>query len=226
MTFHDELEAATAPDRALLMSNPLFADALAGRVNIGLYIAFLREAYHHVRHTVPLMMACGARLPAHHETLRTAIVTYIDEEVGHENWILEDIAASGGDPRAARDAQPSPPTELMVAYAWDTIMRGNPVGFFGMVHVLEGTSTALATRAAGSIRSALGLPPKAFRYLTSHGSLDIEHVKFFRDLVDGIALPSDRAAIVHASRMFYRLYGDIFRHLHQENLPCVSKAAA
>ena len=39
-------------------------------------------------------------------------------------------------------------TELMVAYAYDTIARGNPVGFFGMVHVLEGTSVSrVATRA-------------------------------------------------------------------------------
>ncbi len=36
----------------------------------------------------------------------------------------------------------------MVAYVYDYIARRNPVGFFGMVHVLEGTSTALATTAA------------------------------------------------------------------------------
>ena len=34
---------------------------------------------------------------------------------------------------AVLDAGPSPATELMVAYAYDTIHRGNPVSFFGMV---------------------------------------------------------------------------------------------
>ena len=62
----------------------------------------------------------------------------------------------------------------MVSYAYDTIQRGNPVGFFGMVLVLEGTSVALATRAANSIQTSLDLPRNAFSYLLSHGDLDIE----------------------------------------------------
>ena len=55
-------------------------------------------------------------------------------------------------------------TELMVAYVYDRIARHNPVSFFGMVNVLEGTSIALATRAAGSIRSnaaPAGAPSRA-----------------------------------------------------------------
>ena len=33
-----------------------------GDVSLDTYVAFLTEAYHHVRHTVPLLMACGSRL--------------------------------------------------------------------------------------------------------------------------------------------------------------------
>ena len=40
----------------------------------------------------------------------------------------------------------------MVAYAYDTVQRRNPVGFFGMVYVLEGTSVALALSAADASR--------------------------------------------------------------------------
>jgi hypothetical protein len=36
--------------------------------------------------------------------------------------------------------------------------RGNPLGFFGMVHVLEGTSVSLALLAADAIQKPLGLP--------------------------------------------------------------------
>ncbi len=46
----------------------------------------------------------------------------------------------------------------MVAYAYDTIARRNPLGFFGMVHVLEGTSVSLALLAADQIQKPLGLP--------------------------------------------------------------------
>lgn len=216
MSFYDRLETETADARRELLSLPLFADALAGRVNRPLYVAFLTQAYHHVKHTVPLMMACGARLGDRHEWLRGKLVHYIEEEYGHHEWILNDIRVAGGDAEAVRASRPALATEVMVAYAYDLVNRGNPVGLMGMVHVLEGTSTALATQAAGSMASALGLPPKAFSYLSSHGALDVEHVGFFRDLVNQLDCEEDREAVVHASRAFNRLYGDIFRHLHQE----------
>ena len=92
--------------------------------------------------------AMKAALPAHHRWLEPALDEYIEEEAGHDEWILNDIAACGGDAEAVRHGRPSPATEIMVAYAYDTVQRGNPLGFFGMVHVLEGTSVSLALLAA------------------------------------------------------------------------------
>jgi hypothetical protein len=221
MSFYDLLQRETAAERAALLAQPLFADALAGRVTRPLYRAFLAEAYHHVRHTVPLMMTAGGRLTADQEWLRGKLVHYVEEEYGHHEWILDDIRESGGDADAVRRSAPGFATELMVSYAYDTVQRGNPVGLFGMVHVLEGTSAALATPSARSLAQALDLPARAFTYLSSHGALDAEHVDFFRDLVDRLESPQDRAAIVHAARRFYRLYGDIFADLYRERSACV-----
>ena len=170
MNFFNELQSATEAQRQELFSIPVIQDALQGKVVTSQYIAFLSQAYHHVKHTVPLLMACGSRLDSSREWLREAIAEYIEEEVGHQEWILSDIKACGGDAESVRHARPHPNTELMVAYAYHQVDRGNPVGFFGMVHVLEGTSTALATHAADTMRSALALPPEAFTYLSSHGS--------------------------------------------------------
>jgi pyrroloquinoline quinone (PQQ) biosynthesis protein C len=213
MPFFEQLQRRTSDARAELLAIPVIQEALAGQVTREQYLAFLGEAYHHVRHTVPLLMACGSRLPDAHGWLRTAISHYIAEETGHEEWILSDVAASGGDADAVRAADPDPATELMVAYAYDTIARRNPVGFFGMVHVLEGTSQAIATRAAQVIQGRLGLPPEAFSYLTSHGSLDQEHVRFFAGLMDRIESRAEQDAVTHVARMMYRLYGDVFRSL-------------
>ena len=211
--FHARLIEQSAAARAAFQALPILGEAVQGRVSREDYIAFLVQAYHHVRHTTPLLMACGSRLPARLEWLREAIAEYIEEEVGHQEWILDDLQALGVPRTAVINAGPSPATELMVAYAYDTIHRGNPVGFFGMVLVLEGTSVALATRAADVIEGTLGLPKKAFRYLRSHGSLDIEHTGFFEGLMDRLHEPADQAAVVHAARMFYRLYGDVFQGL-------------
>ena len=144
MSFFDTLQEATHQERHALFNLPIIVDALQGKVSLESYRAFLAQAYYHVRHTVPLMMACGARLPTRLEWLRKAVCEYIEEEYGHEQWILNDIAACGGDRDAVREGRPSLPIELMVAYLYDLIARGNPVGLFGMVNVLEGTSIALA----------------------------------------------------------------------------------
>lgn len=213
MSFAEELRAATALERQELLSAPIIRDCLAGRVSRDSYAAFLTEAYHHVKHTVPLLMACGARLPERLEILRQGVAEYIEEEYGHEQWILNDLAAIGSDRDAVRTGTPSFATELMVSYAYDTIARRNPVGFFGMVLVLEGTSAAIATRAAEVIMTRLEVPKRACTYLLSHGSLDIQHVGHFDALVDRIEGAEDRAALLHCARRFYRLYGDVFRAL-------------
>ena len=213
MSFFDQLQEQTKAEREYLLSAPIIAQVMAGTVSPASYVAFLGQAYHHVKHTVLLLMACGARLPERLEWLREAIAEYIEEEYGHQEWILNDIRACGADAEAVRVETPNLPTELMVSYVYDQINRCNPVSFFGMVNVLEGTSIALATQAAGIIKGELGLPPQAFSYLTSHGSLDIEHIAFYEKLMNRLEEPADKAAVVHTAKVVYRLYGDMFRSL-------------
>lgn len=213
MTPFDRLHHDTLAERAALHAAPIIQAALRGQVSVPSYLAFLCEAFHHVRHTVPLLRACRDRLPARLDWMRPALDEYIAEEAGHDEWILSDIAAAGGNAEAVRAGRPGPATEVMVAYAYDTIARGNPVGFLGMVHVLEGTSVALALAAADVIQRGLGLPDHAFTYLRSHGTLDREHTAHFAQLVNTLDSPQDVDALVHAARIFYRLYGDVFRAL-------------
>lgn len=210
---YDRLIAETEASRTEFLSVPILRKALQGHVSREQYMTFLGQAFQHVRHTVPLLMGCGYRLPDRLNWLRTALGEYIEEEVGHEEWILDDIHACGGDAEAARAATPFAATELMVAYAYDTVQRRNPVGLFGMVFVLESTSAALATTAAGAIQDSLNLPKDAFRYLTSHGSLDQEHIQFFQSLVNRFDDADDVDALLHCAKLFYRLYGDVFRSI-------------
>lgn len=213
MSFFETLQDATRTERETLFNLPIIHHALFGQVTLESYTAFLTQAYYHVRHTVPLMMACGARLPSRLEWLRGAVCEYIEDEYGHEQWILNDLRACGADADVVRDGTPGQPIELMVAYLYDLIARGNPVGLFGMVNVLEGTSIALATHAAGSIQQRLDLPSTAFSYLSSHGSLDVGHMETYRKLMDRLDDPQDQAAVIRASKMVYALYTDMFRQL-------------
>ncbi|MBP9033740.1 MAG: iron-containing redox enzyme family protein [Pseudomonadales bacterium] len=213
MTFYEDLALETAGERQYLLASPVINRALDGAIDLVDYVSFLAQAYHHVRHTVPLLMATGARLAQEREWLCEAVARYIAEEIGHHEWVLNDIAACGFDREAARLSTPGAAVELMVAYAYDTINRVDPLGFFGMVYVLEGTSVAVATRAAQHIREHLGLPAKAFTYLDSHGALDVGHTRFLESLFERIDDERERRVIVHAARMFFTLYANVFRSL-------------
>ncbi len=221
MTFYQKLLQATEKERNELMSLPLIQQGGKGDISRETYVGFLTQAYHHVKHTTPLLMACGGRLPGHYEWLRTAIGEYIEEEMGHQEWVLNDIAECGGDKEAVRnsstlEASACTATEVMVSYAYDMINRVNPVGFFGMVLVLEGTSTSVATQAGETLMQSLKLPKKAFSYLLSHGSLDISHVSFYESLVNQITDTNDQACLIHSAKIFYKLYGDVFRTIEAQ----------
>ena len=211
--FFDLLMSSTEAARSEFQSIETLQKGSTGDISLQNYQDFLIQAYHHVKHTTPLLMACGSRLPAHKEWMRNAIAEYIEEELGHQEWILNDIAATGLDPELIRFGTPHQSTELMVAYAYDMITRINPVAFFGMVLVLEGTSVALATHAAEKLKKNLQLPDSAFSYLSSHGSLDIEHMGFYENLMNQVSDSDDQNDIIHAANMFYKLYGDIFRSI-------------
>ena len=213
MTFYQRLMTETVDGQMTLASTPQIQDGLVGRISRETYIAYLTEAYHHVKHTVPLMREARAGMDEAHQRFVEALDEYIVEETGHEHWILADIKNCGGDAEAVRTGAPRPATLAMTDYAYDYIRHANPMGFFGMVFVLEGTSVRLATQGAEAVAKNLGLGPECFSYLTSHGSLDIEHLTFFQKLMDQVDDPADQAAIIEVAKAIFERFANVFRSI-------------
>ncbi len=213
--FFTLLEAATTRQRMRFLAIGQVQAGLAGTIGRETYLGYLAQAWHHVRHTVPLLRAARAAL-AHRPDLAAALDDYIEEEDGHDEWILSDIAHAGGDPEAVRASEPAPATRAMVDHAYHRIASGNPIAFFGMVFVLESVSVALAQRGASAVAERLGLPSQAFTYLTSHGALDQEHMLFFANLVNGLTDPADRAAITTMAQEMFGLFGAMFAAIPME----------
>ncbi len=215
--FFEKLKTETTKEREKLYQNPLILAALQGNISLKTYANYLTQAYHHVKHTTPLLMLVGSKISSDKEFLRDALAEYVEEELGHQEWILNDIANCGFDKEKARHSKPNDATDLMIAYAYDFVNRKNPVGFFGMVFVLEGTSTSLATEAAGVIMNNLKLEKNCFSYLFSHGSLDIKHMKFFENLVNKITDKNDQQAIIDMAKMMFGLFDSMLFSVKIEN---------
>lgn len=216
MEFYNRLVKETEAARNGLYKVPQLIDGLKGDISRQTYIAYLTEAYHHVSHTVPFLMAMGSKIPPSKKWLHKALIEYLEEEVGHEEWILNDIEAAGGHKEKARSATPNLETQVLISYNYDYIYRKNPIGFLGMVFMLESTSTQIANKGADAVKNKLGLPQKAFSYLYSHGELDISHMKFFEETVNKITDSEDQAAIIEVAQNTFRLFANLLRAIpHQ-----------
>jgi pyrroloquinoline quinone (PQQ) biosynthesis protein C len=216
MSFYQKLVSDTEAVRQELYTVPQLVDGLHGKISHETYLAYLTEAFHHVSHTVPFLMSMGARIPQEKKWLHKTIIEYLDEEVGHEEWILNDIEAAGGDKEQARHSIPNLATQAMIAYNYDYIKRKNPIGFLGMVFMLESTSTQIATVGADAMKESLNLPVEACTYLYSHGELDIEHMKFFEATVEKITDPADQASIIEVAQNTFRLFANLLRAIPHE----------
>ena len=64
MAFYDDLTQATEAERNALLSIPLIQLGAAGQLSLESYLAFLGQAYHHVKHTIPLLMATAGACPS------------------------------------------------------------------------------------------------------------------------------------------------------------------
>ena len=210
--FYDRLMRETERERNGFISIPLIGAALRSGASRELYLDFLTQAYHHVKHTFPLLAFAAARTTD--EAYQDALVEYMEEERGHEKWILNDIEAMGGNEDAVREGKPGIACEVMVGYTYYAIEWVSPYAMLGSVHVLESMSTLLADQAADAIQRSLAHRGNdGFSYLRSHGALDIEHVAFFKKLVNGITDTSIQQIVIEASKVFYRLYGDMYHEL-------------
>ena len=223
MLFYDRLLDETKRERETFLSIPLIGETLRAGAPREVYVDFLTQAYHHVKHTFPLLALAAARTTD--ESYEDALVEYMEEERGHEKWILNDITAMGGDAQAVRSGKPGIACQVMVGYTYYSIDWISPYAMLGSVHVLEGMSTQLADKAADAVSKSLAHEGEdGFTYLRSHGALDIEHVAFFKKLVNGIEDKNIQNIVIDASKVIYRLYGDIFHEIETHH-PQKSHAA-
>jgi hypothetical protein len=212
MTPYETLCLETTEARERFLAIPLVKQAVATGGSRELYLEFLAQAYHHVKHTFPLLALAASM--TREERYQAGLVEYMTEERGHEKWILDDIRAMGGDAEAVAHGKPSIPCQAMVGYCYYAIQWISPYAILGMVHVLEGLSVQLAHQLAGSVQRALGVGgASGFSYLNSHGGLDVEHVELFKSLINGFDDPRILDQVTEATRVIYRLYGAIFEEM-------------
>lgn len=176
------------------------------------YRAFLHDLYHIVWHFCPIMAAAAARCGDEFRNVRYELYDRIGEEKGHETWVLEDIEAMGGDVREAGVNPPSAPIQAMIGFNYHAAERVHPCSVLGMLYTLEVISSVYGGRVSDSIARAVGRSVEAggFKFLSSHASMDLDHMAKLNRLVNTIDDVGAQAAIVNSTRVNFYQFGLLF----------------
>ena len=206
------LMEAVAEARAAATLQPGVERLLSEGMDREEYLSFMEQLYHVVWHFCPTMAVAAGHCGDENRELRYGLYHNIDEEKGHESWVLDDIADLGGDPVAVANGKPSVPMQAMIGYNYYVAERKSPWAVLGMVHVLEEISANYAGRVAKVVADRLGVTDgKGFRFLGTHGTMDVSHVGSFKGLIENISNDKDFEALVDAVEVNYALFGALFR---------------
>ena len=221
MTFYQQHIHNTELEAQGMYAIPILHNGAQGNISHTDYLNFLGESYHLATQLVPLLNACQQRLETGQLSTGNDFNTLRTEKAFYAGLLLNDIRHAGGDIDAVQHSQARLHTELMIAYSWDAVQRGNPLGLLSMIHVLDYTCIALAQRAAANIETRIGLPKRAFGYLRKFTAGNPTIISM-RRLFNQITRTEDQQAVCHYTRAFYLLYGNIFYNLSYESLPIVN----
>jgi pyrroloquinoline quinone (PQQ) biosynthesis protein C len=208
MSFFIQLVEATDESRRSLEVLPKVKRMLERGLNRTEYRDFLFDLYHVVWHFCPAMANAASRLTDKHRLVRFHLYANIEEEKGHEEWVLNDIRAIGADAQEAITRPPSPPVQALIAFNYAYPERTHPCGILGMLYALEVISSVYGGRVAAAIGRALDMPgPEGFTFLRSHATMDVDHMAKLNRLVKEITDPDAQEAVVDATRVNFYLFG-------------------
>jgi len=212
MSFFITLVEMTDANRRELETVPKVNSMIHHGLSLAEYQAFLHDLYHIVWHFCPVMAAAAARCSDRFREVRYDLYDRIEEEKGHETWVLEDIEAIGGDVASARAHPPSAPVQAMIAFNYFGAERVHPCSVLGMLYMLEVVSSVYGGRVSDSIARTLGRNVDAggFRFLTSHATMDLDHMAKLNKLMKKIDDPDAQESIVNSTRVNFYQFGRMF----------------
>ena len=211
MSFFITLVENSDASRRAIETSPRVHSMIHKGLTLAEYRAFLRDLYHIVWHFCPIMATAAARCGDDLRNIRYDLYERIDEEKGHEDWVLEDIAAMGGDVKADI-AAPSAPVQAMIGYNYYAAERVHPCSVLGMLYVLEVVASVYGGKAADSIARAIGRETGkgGFRFLSSHATMDADHFAQLNVLLKTIDDPAAQAAVISSTQVNFHQFGQLF----------------
>lgn len=200
LPFFVDLITRTDEARREFETNPVVLDAVAHGMPIARYRKLLLELYHLVWHFNPVCAAAASRVPDKLRQVRYFLYEHMHEESGHEQWVMNDLDAVGVSQATLLAHQPSLNTLALVGYNHWAADRRDPCSVLGMMYTLEVIASVYGGTFAEAIRSSLLLEgDRGVSFISSHATMDAEHMAELRQVLNTVDDEAAREAIVEST---------------------------
>ena len=154
-----------------------------------------------IRATVPLTEAALAEARRLDDPLGAPLAAYleehVDEELGHDDTLLDDLELLGLERAEVLRRIPPPTVAALVGSQYYWILHHHPVTFLGFVGLMEGfppTPELIET-----LLERTGFPREAFRTYVEHAALDPGHRDHLDRTLDSLPLTAEHEAALGLS---------------------------
>jgi pyrroloquinoline quinone (PQQ) biosynthesis protein C len=200
--FFARLVEQTDEARRAFETHPTLQEAVASGLSLDRYRALLLELYPIVWAFNPICAAAASRMTDTHRDVRYFLYEHMQEEKGHEQWVLADLEAIGVTPADARGHEPSPDTLALVGYNHWAADRRHPCSVLGMLYALEVIASVYGGPFASAIRESLLLQgARGVSFIESHATLDTQHMADLRVLLNTVHDQPARDAVIESAKV-------------------------
>lgn len=211
---------------ARLRLDPYFGRLLAGEVDAEEYAAFLVQMHRWIRNAIrglkghaDALVAQAARDPRR-RSVAVGADHHVEEEVGHDTLILEDLAALWGCSRAEAlgraELEESTPSTIEWERTMDGMIARYPCAFAGIAVAMETLSANVTDEMVQNLRAQGRIPgiERALSFLEHHSSeVEDDHVGGAKLRAEAFTSARDRAAIYYYGAASLAMFEAMQRYL-------------
>lgn len=209
------LENVRANVRDTLKNVGWIADALVHKPDPKIYQRYLTNVWHYAQHSATVIGLAGTRCVLSHPPLAQYLLHHALEELGHDQWALDDLQALDIAEADIRKSRPVPSCAAMIGYEYYVAGYGNPVALFGWLYVLEAMGDDLGHMVAEGFKEGLALPG-GVKFLAGHGEADEEHTKDIIEHIEKHISGSDLEDVHYVADVVGDIYCRMLREIAEQ----------
>jgi pyrroloquinoline quinone (PQQ) biosynthesis protein C len=206
-----EVVLSTDEARREFETSPVVLSAIANGLSVERYRKLLLELFNVVWHFNPICALAASRLTDQHRAVRYFLYEHMQEEAGHEAWVMNDLQAVGVSEGLALSHQASSMTLAMNGYNYSAADRRHPCSVLGMMYTFEVVASVYGGPFAAAIRESLLLgDDRGVSFISSHATMDAMHMVALRKILDSVMDPLGRAAVIESTKVNFYLLTRLF----------------